>query len=134
MNHKKKEILLLTHGGWGTKLIQSLKMIIGEIDGVYEIALNPSDTFKEFYERVKSKLEEMPEDSLVITDIFGGTTSNVAVRLSMDFKVNVVSGLNAPMLLEAITLIDNDEFDFADKLVDAGRASCKNVKKEVNFK
>lgn len=133
MNCSKAEILLLTHGGWGTKLVHSLKMIVGEIEGVYEIALTPVDTFEEFYQRVKSKLKDMPEDSLIITDIFGGTTSNVAARLSLDFKVNVISGLNAPMLLEAITSREiNGKIDMG-MLVDAGKSSCKDVVKEMKL-
>lgn len=133
MNCSKAEILLLTHGGWGIKLVESLRMIVGEIEGVYEIALTPVDTFEEFYQKVKDKLTDMPENSLIITDIFGGTTSNVAARLSMDFKVNVMSGLNAPMLLEAITSREiNGKIDM-DSLVNAGKASCKDIVKEMKL-
>jgi D-glucosaminate-specific PTS system IIA component len=134
MSGSKAEILLLTHGGWGTKLLDSLKMIIGETEGVYEVALAPMDTFDEFYQKVKAKIQSMPENSLIITDIFGGTTSNVAARLSVDFKINVVSGLSAPILLEAITSRECGDFsNIADKLVDVGRESCKNLVRELKI-
>ncbi len=42
------QILLLTHGGWGTQLCDSLRMVTGEIAGVSEIALMPVDTLGEF--------------------------------------------------------------------------------------
>jgi D-glucosaminate-specific PTS system IIA component len=134
MSDSKAEILLLTHGGWGTKLVDSLKMIVGEIQGVYEIALSPMDTFEEFYQKVKAKIQSMPENSLIITDIFGGTTSNVAARLSVDFKINVISGLSAPILLEAITTREYGDFtNIADKLVNAGRESCRNLTMELKI-
>ncbi|HIF8208341.1 TPA: PTS sugar transporter subunit IIA, partial [Escherichia coli] len=46
-------ILLLTHGGWGQPLCNSLRMVTGEIKGVTEIALMPVDTLGEFYQRVE---------------------------------------------------------------------------------
>lgn len=99
---KQYEILLLTHGGWGEVLKNKLAMIIGKIEGVNEIALNPVDTSDEFLQRVENKVKMMPENSLIITDILGGTTSNIALRLSQKYKIQILTGLNAIMLIEAI--------------------------------
>ena len=100
--HPLPEILLLTHGGWGLQLCNSLRMVMGEIEGVTEIALMPVDTLGEFYQRVEAVVKTMPEGSLIVTDFIGGTTSNVAARLSADYPVAVISGLNASLLLEAL--------------------------------
>ena len=83
--HPLPEILLLTHGGWGLQLCNSLRMVMGEIEGVTEIALMPVDTLGEFYQRVEAVVKTMPEGSLIVTDFIGGTTSNVAARLSADY-------------------------------------------------
>lgn len=96
------QILLLTHGGWGTQLCDSLRMVTGEIAGVSEIALMPVDTLGEFYQRVEAAVQAMPAGSLILTDFLGGTTSNVAARLSADYPIAVVCGLNASLLLEAL--------------------------------
>ncbi|EPJ5403432.1 PTS sugar transporter subunit IIA, partial [Klebsiella aerogenes] len=98
------QILLLTHGGWGTQLCDSLRMVTGEIAGVSEIALMPVDTLGEFYQRVEAAVQAMPAGSLILTDFLGGTTSNVAARLSADYPIAVVCGLNASLLLEALDL------------------------------
>lgn len=98
----KSEILLLTHGGWGETLTNKLTMIIGQIESVSEIALNPSDTPEDYLQRVEQKIEKMPDNSLIITDIAGGTTTNTALRLSQKYKVHILSGLSAIMLMEAI--------------------------------
>lgn len=99
---KKHEILLLTHGGWGETLKDKLSMIIGKIEGVTEIALNPMDTSGDFLEKVENKVKTLSDHSLIITDIAGGTTSNIALRLSQKYKVQILTGLNSMMLIEAI--------------------------------
>ena len=122
------QILLLTHGGWGQQLCNSLRMVMGEIKGVTEIALMPVDTLGEFYQRVEAVVKAMPEASLILTDFIGGTTSNVAARLSADYPVAVISGLNASLLLEALDKREHGQLTtcVAD-LVEAGRSSCLDV-------
>ena len=66
------QILLLTHGGWGQQLCNSLCMVTGEIKGVTEIALMPVDTLGEFYQRVEAVVKTLPEGSLILTDFIGG--------------------------------------------------------------
>ncbi|WP_409309193.1 PTS sugar transporter subunit IIA [Pectobacterium sp. B1J-3] len=126
-------ILLLTHGGWGQPLCNSLRMVTGEIEGVTEIALMPVDTLGEFYQRVESVVQTMPEGSLILTDFVGGTTSNVAARLSADYPVAVVSGLNASLLLEALDRREHGRLtDCVSDLVEAGRSSCLDVVAHVH--
>ncbi len=129
---KELEILLLTHGDWGKYIIEAGKMIVGNVDRVSQISLNPADTFEEFYEKVENKVSEMKEGSLIITDIFGGTTTNVAAKLSLSYKINIISGLNAPLLFEALLNIDSiNEDSVLDNIVEEGRDSCKNILKEL---
>ena len=129
---KKLEILLLTHGDWGKYIIEAGKMIVGNVDCVSHIALNPADTFEEFYEAVEKKISSMGEGSLVITDIFGGTTTNVAAKASLSYNINIISGLSAPLLFEALLNIDSiDEESTLDRIVEEGKDSCKNILKEL---
>ena len=129
---KELEILLLTHGDWGKYIIEAGKMIVGNVDRVSQISLNPADTFEEFYEKVEKKVSEMKEGSLIITDIFGGTTTNVAAKLSLSYKINIISGLNAPLLFEALLNIDSiNEDSVLDSIVEEGKDSCKNILKEL---
>ncbi|BDH47269.1 PTS fructose transporter subunit IIA [Salmonella enterica subsp. enterica serovar Choleraesuis] len=122
------QILLLTHGGWGRQLCDSLRMVIGDTDGVQDLALLPVDTLAEFYQRVEAVVSTMPSGSLVITDFIGGTPSNVAARLSADYPIAVICGLNASLLLEAIDRRSAGPLtDCVADLVEAGRASCMDV-------
>ena len=127
------QILLLTHGGWGTQLCDSLRMVTGEIAGVSEIALMPVDTLGEFYQRVEAAVQAMPAGSLILTDFLGGTTSNVAARLSADYPIAVVCGRNASLLLEALDLREQGPLTgYVNALVEAGRSSCRDVVAHVN--
>ena len=129
---KKLEILLLTHGDWGKYIIEAGEMIVGNVDCVSHIALNPADTFEEFYETVEKKISSMKEGSLVITDIFGGTTTNVAAKASLSYNINIISGLSAPLLFEALLNIDSiDEESTLDRIVEEGKDSCKDILKEL---
>ena len=129
---KELEILLLTHGDWGKYIIEAGKMIVGNVERVSQISLNPADTFEEFYEKVEKKVSEMKDGSLIITDIFGGTTTNVAAKLSLSYNINIISGLNAPLLFEALLNIDSiNEEKVLDGIVEEGRDSCKNILKEL---
>ncbi|MBU2702734.1 D-glucosaminate-specific PTS system IIA component [Sporomusaceae bacterium BoRhaA] len=128
MRNEKAEILLLTHGGWGEKLIESAKMILGNTERVSEIPLLAQDTLDEYRGKVRSKVAAMADHSLLITDLFGGTTSNVAAQLSQDFNIHVAAGLNAPMLIEAIMSLDKlDNPETLAEVISAGQLGCKDV-------
>lgn len=100
---KDQPIVMLTHGGWGQHLLSSVEMIMGKCEGIYEVALNPEDNLQDYITKVENKLKELTWEGslLILTDIKGGTTSNVALRLSKDYNLLVVSGLTTSMLLEA---------------------------------
>lgn len=114
-------ILLLTHGGWGKMLISSAHMIIGTLDFVDEITLQPIDTLKEYTSRVEQYYQNLVAQSninqlLIITDIFGGTPNNVAAVLAKQHsdRITVFTGLNLPLLLESCSqTIANDQIDYA---------------------
>ncbi|MFD1446796.1 PTS sugar transporter subunit IIA [Oceanobacillus profundus] len=125
----QSEILLLTHGGWGETLMDKLTMIIGQIKGVSEIALNPSDTPEDFLKKVEQKIKKMPANSLIITDIAGGTTSNAALKLSQKYKIHILSGLSAIMLIEAIIRQNRPFTDESIKEInEAAIMNCQHLK------
>lgn len=134
MEKQKSQILLLTHGDWGIQLKKSLKMILGQIDNVETIALTPIDTLSDFYNKVQKQVQKMPSGSLIITDLFGGTTTNVALQLSREYNICVITGLSAPLLLEAINLSEmgNRLLDHVAALVDIGQSCCKDALQQIN--
>ena len=111
-----EKILLLTHGGWGEGLLRSIEIILGKIDFVKEIALRPQDLLNEFQEKVDTYVEEERKAALlareplhitIFTDLYGGTPTNVAaVKANASPEgIDVITGLNSALLLEACTQI-----------------------------
>ncbi|MFT4105584.1 MAG: PTS fructose transporter subunit IIA [Lacrimispora sp.] len=128
---EKPQVLLLTHGGWGMALTESLKMIMGSVDFVHEIALTPELTFSEYYALVDEFAAGLPEKSLILTDVFGGTTTNAGAKVGRDRNIKVISGLNAPLMLEACTQIKYMEDLNFDSVLQQGQASIIDVISEV---
>ncbi len=128
---KKPQILLLTHGGWGMSLVKGVRMILGSVDFVSEVPLLPEMTLPEYLAAVKAEVEKLPEGSLILTDVFGGTTTNVGAKLGKDFHMKVYSGLNAPMLLEACSQITFTGTLNMEAVLASGQEAVKDVVEEV---
>lgn len=104
MSEKTPKIVLMTHGRVGAELIQSLDMIVGITDEVYAVPLVPGQTLESYVAQVSEILEEQDVPSILLVDLFGGTPSNCAGSLSAKYDVEVVSGVNVPMLVEAVQI------------------------------
>lgn len=128
---EQPQILLLTHGGWGTALVESLKMIIGAVTFAYEIPLMPEMTFEEYYGKVNAYAETMPAHSLILTDVFGGTTTNVGAKIGREKGIKVFSGLNAPLLIEACTQIMFTGDCDSTIVLQQGQASVRDVVADI---
>lgn len=127
----KPQILLLTHGGWGMSLLEGVKMVVGAVDFVKEHPLKPQVTFQEYLAEVRVIADTLPEGSLIITDMFGGTTTNAAAVIGREKNIKVISGLNAPLLAQAcMDLSDGDSIDF-ETVMETGLASIRDVVTEV---
>ncbi|MGM0126020.1 PTS system, D-glucosaminate-specific IIA component [Enterococcus sp. AZ194] len=125
---EKEPILILTHGGWGVHLLESVKMIVGEIKNIHEVALKPEDSLQEYLERVKTQIEMLKwqQKLVILTDIKGGTTSNVALRLSRDYDILALSGLNTAMLLDAVMKQDHPfTEEVGEEILQASLENCQ---------
>lgn len=127
-----KKILILTHGEWGGYLIESAKMIVGDTSRIDFLPLYPQETLEEFTEKVEKKVEEIGKDIIFLTDISGGTTSNVAMRIAYKNGQKVISGLSAPLLFETVNVLDEIDTDgIINEVLEEARDNCKDVLKEL---
>lgn len=125
-------IVILTHGDWGKHLIESSKMVVGKVNNIYFIPLNPKDTLEEFEKKVFSLVEKLNQRVIFITDIIGGTTTNTALKIGYKNKLKVLSGLSAPLLFEVISSIEEIENEgVIDEIINEVRNNCKDVLKEI---
>jgi PTS system mannose-specific IIA component len=97
-------IVILTHGSLGEALISSTAMIYGPLEDVRALPLNVGDDPDVYRTRLERLLDEMPRETLVMVDLFGGTPSNALMMIAKQRAVFAVSGVSMPMLLEAANL------------------------------
>lgn len=97
-------ILVSTHGSLGEELVETSKLIIGEHKAVSACCLKQGDDIIVWRENLKRAVEksDLGEGVLLLTDIFGGSPSNSIAAILNAMPVECITGVNLPMLLEAI--------------------------------
>ena len=124
------QVLVLTHGPLGETLLESARTIAGETPNVSALALDWSDTFEEAHRKVRQALERLENGDgvLILTDMYGGTPFNVARSLVEPGRVEIVTGVNLPMVLR-LSCFNHDAPDLhqaADWILGKGRrAICQ---------
>ena len=93
--------LILTHGGLAKELMSAAEIIVGELQGFKVVALEWDDSIEEATRKTRRILDAVdPEDEvLILTDMYGGTPYNVALSLAEPGRIEVVTGVNLPMVV-----------------------------------
>jgi len=93
--------LILTHGGLARELLAAAQIISGRLSGFEALSLDWNDTFEEAKAKVRAAIDRLEDGQgvLILTDMYGGTPSNVAVTFLQPGKVEVLTGVNLPMVL-----------------------------------
>ena len=119
-------ILLVGHGSLPVALKESAQMIMGKCEGIYTVSLSPDDG-KEDLERKLLELDgdlAESDELTVLTDVIGGSPCTAALeRYAESDQVNVIAGMNLPMVLMAAL-----EGKAGRELVEEGRASVVDAK------
>ncbi|MBZ4671810.1 PTS sugar transporter subunit IIA [Deferribacterales bacterium Es71-Z0220] len=98
-------IIILTHGSLGVELLKTAEMIIGKQDKVDILSVQSGSSLSELATRLDSLKEKYQNDGLLIlTDMFGGSPSNIAMAYLDDKNVEVVTGVNLPMIIKAFSI------------------------------
>jgi len=94
-------ILILTHGNLARELLASARTIAGELSDFQALALEWEDDVDEARGKVQAALRRLDRGDgvLILTDVYGGTPSNVAMSLRTPGRVEVVAGVNLPMVV-----------------------------------
>jgi mannose/fructose-specific phosphotransferase system component IIA len=98
----KVHVLIVSHGGLALEVLASAQRVLGrDLEEFRALPLEWSDGIDEGRRKVSEALQQFGEGAtvLILTDIFGGTPSNVANRFLVPGKVEVVSGVNLPMVV-----------------------------------
>lgn len=99
-------VLIVTHYRLGDEFLQALRLIVPETPSFGTVAIEPTQSVGEMHESIELALKEADRGAgvLVLTDMFGGTPSNISLSFLHEHQVEVVTGLNLPMLIKLATL------------------------------
>lgn len=102
----KVGVVLVTHYRLGDEFLQALRLIVPEAPEFHTVAIEPNQPVSAMYESISTALKKSDrgEGVLVLTDMFGGTPSNMSLSFLHEHRVEVVTGLNLPMLIKLATL------------------------------
>lgn len=108
-------------------------MIVGPIENIYAFSLFPEQPIKNYLSKVEAVLKNMSTEAIVLTDLFGGTTSNVALMLSRKYNCHVISGLDIAMLIAADELrMEYRGKKLLDKIIERTLSNCKSISQLID--
>jgi PTS system mannose-specific IIA component len=94
-------LVLVTHAGLAGALKSAAEMIVGSIDTCATVEVAPGEHADGIMARVVAAVEAVSTDgAIIMTDLFGGTPSNMAMSFLNEGRIEVLTGVNLPMLIE----------------------------------
>jgi PTS system mannose-specific IIA component len=128
------KILIVSHCGLTDELIRTAEVIAGRQDNLYSVKKDISDdnlvSLQERIAGVLNEINDREKGTLILTDMLGGTPCNAALPMCKRFNVEVLTGVNLPMIISALfagkTALNAKEL--ADKVLADGQKSIVNAK------
>jgi len=97
-------ILIVAHGDIGDSLTKAAELILGSIDNMDIVRVQGNIMCERLREEIQKKIEKVDSGNgvVILTDMFGGTPCNISLSFLNNEMVEVISGVNLPMLLSII--------------------------------
>ena len=117
-------MVLVTHGRLASELVAALEHVVGAQRNVASVCIGPEDDMELRRKEILDQVATVDDGSgvVVLTDMFGGTPSNLAISIMDKAKVEIIAGVNLPMLIKLASVRDVATLDQAVvQAQDAGR-------------
>lgn len=94
-------LVLVTHGRLAEEFVVAMEHVVGPQEAIATICIGPEDDMEERRADIARAIDEVDRGQgvAVLTDLFGGTPSNLAISLMAPGRVEVIAGINLPMLI-----------------------------------
>jgi PTS system mannose-specific IIA component len=120
-------VLITTHGNLGSELIKAAELIRGSLKGIVHVSIDQTKGVEDLKKEISMALKKLDQGKgvLILTDLFGGTPSNISLSFLKEGKVEVITGVNLPMLLKLPDIREGMQLkEFARSIKDYG---IKNI-------
>lgn len=124
-------VLVVSHGALAESLISAAQALVGKLPKVKGVSIWPKESEEEVRDRIRDKMAEVDDGDgvAILTDLLGGTPTNFSLRFLKDKAVEVVTGVNVPMLLTVSSYREGRSLEEICWLVKkSGRRSIISVK------
>lgn len=94
-------LILVTHGKLAEEFVHAMQHVVGRQDDIATVCIGPNDDMERRRREIADAIKAVDSGKgvIVLTDLFGGTPSNLAISLMQAGKVEVIAGINLPMLI-----------------------------------
>lgn len=106
-------LIVVAHAGLARELLNAAEMIVGTIDHSEAIGIGSGDSAEQIIDNVQKAIQKVSLNGVIImTDMFGGTPSNLSLSFLRENEVEVLTGVNLPMLMKFAS--DRDKMGVAE--------------------
>lgn len=121
-------MVLVTHGRLADELVAALEHVVGPQPSVATVCIGPDDDMEQRRRDILQSTAKVDDGNgvVLLTDMFGGTPSNLAISIMDKAKVEVIAGVNLPMLIKLASVRHHE------KLTDAVASAQEAGRKYIN--
>ncbi|MDI7259330.1 MAG: PTS sugar transporter subunit IIA [Thermodesulfobacteriota bacterium] len=127
-------VIVVTHCRLGEELIAAAELVVGEeLKQFHPVSIDPREGSDEIREKIITAIRKVDggQGVLILTDMYGGTPSNISLSFLEDKKIEVITGVNLPMLLKLATYQNDMDLEaLAAYITDYGQRNI-NLASEV---
>ena len=117
-------LVLVTHGQLASQFVAAMEHVVGPQEHVVSICIGPDDDMEQRRRDILEAVDLVNKDDgvILLTDMFGGTPSNLAISIMDKAQVEVIAGINLPMLIKVASVREQMSLSEAvDKAQESGR-------------
>jgi PTS system mannose-specific IIA component len=106
-------LVLVTHGRLAAEFVSALEHVVGAQSQVAAVCIGPDDDMELRRQDILNSIAKVDsgDGTVLLTDMFGGTPSNLAISVMDRGKVEVIAGVNLPMLIKLASLRQSESLD-----------------------
>lgn len=132
------DIIVVTHGKFAEGLKDSVNMIVGEYSNLTTVSFNPGESIEALEDKIKKVLnDKKKEKALIFVDVFAASPFNASMKaynsLENSKEIGIITGVNLPMVMEALLSSESDDLDgLVKSLIEGGRESIQDALASLN--
>ena len=106
-------LILVTHGRLAEEFVAATEHVVGSQRNIHAISIGPDDDIEQRRRDIVAAVEAVDDGSgvILLTDMFGGTPSNLAISIMDQGRVEIIAGVNLPMLIKLASLRQSESLE-----------------------